>query len=102
MNLNSLIALYDVRYETLLSVIRITTLILSAGFIYLTLTGRSNYQKWQALFNPIILLIGCFVIYLIDKNIGKYIMPIALNVAFFIFFTMSIIQARKITLTAKE
>jgi hypothetical protein len=102
MNLNSLIALYDVRYETLLSVIRITTLILSAGFIYLALTGRSNYQKWQALFNPIILLIGCFVIYLIDKNIGKYIMPIALNVAFFIFFTMSIIQARKITLAAKE
>jgi hypothetical protein len=100
-DLNSLIALYDVRYETLLSVIRITTLILSAGFVYLALTGRSNYQKWQAVFNPIILLIGCFVVYLINKDIGKYIMPIALNVAFFIFFAMSIIQAKKITLTSK-
>jgi hypothetical protein len=101
-DLNSLIKLYEIRYETLLSVIRVTTLILSAGFIYLALTGRSNYKKWQAVLNPIVLLIGCFVVYLINKDIGKYIMPIALNVAFFIFFTMSIIQAKKTIITSNN
>lgn len=101
-DLNLLIDLYELRYENLLTVIRITTLTLSAGFIYLVLSGRSHYQKWQAALNPIVLLIGCFLVYLINKDIGKYIMPIALNVAFFIFFTMSVIQAKKIISTSND
>ena len=95
-NVGSLIALYEVRYETLLTVVRITTLTLSLIFIGLTLTGRSHYQKWQAIFNPILLLTASFVTYLVMPEIGKYIMPIALNVAFAIFFIMSLLQARKI------
>ena len=96
LNVGSLIALYEARYETLLTVVRITTLALSLIFIGLALTGRSHYQKWQAIFNPILLLITSFVIFLITPEIGKYIMPIALNVAFGIFFIMSLLQARKI------
>jgi hypothetical protein len=95
-NVGELVALYDLRYESLLTVIRITTAVLSIIFIYLALSGRSHYQKWHALFNPIVLLIMNFVIYAINPAIGKYLMPIALNVAFGIFFAMSVIQARKI------
>lgn len=95
-NIDELIALYQLRYETLLTVIRITTLALSLIFIGLVLTGRSHYQKWHAIFNPIVLLIGSFVVYFFAPEIGKYIMPIALNVAFGIFFIFSMIQARKI------
>lgn len=88
----TLINLYELRYESLLTVIRITTLSTSLIFIYLVLTGRSFYQKWHAFFNPIVLLIGSFVIYLVAPSIGKYIMPIALNLAYAIFFTLSLIQ----------
>ena len=88
--------LYELRYESLLTVIRITTVVLSLIFIYLVLTGRSHYQKWHAIFNPIVLLVMNFVIYAISPEIGKYLMPIALNIAFGIFFTLSVIQVRKI------
>jgi hypothetical protein len=99
-DIRDLVQLYQLRYESLLSVIRVTTVVISLIFIYLVLTGRSHYQKWQATFNPIVLLVMNFVIYAMNPAIGKYLMPIALNIAFGIFFTMSVIQARKIHIGA--
>jgi hypothetical protein len=99
-DIRDLVQLYQLRYESLLSVIRVTTVVISLIFIYLVLTGRSHYQKWQAIFNPIVLLVMNFVIYAMNPAIGKYLMPIALNIAFGIFFTMSFIQARKIHIGA--
>ena len=92
-----LIELYEFRYETLLQVTRITTLIVSIIFIWLSLTGRSNYPRWMAIFNPFILIIMSFLMYLIAPQIGKHLMPIALNVAFFIFFSLSLFHVSKIT-----
>lgn len=92
--ITGLIELYDLRYETLLTVIRMTTLTLSILFIWLTLTGRSNYPRWMAIFSPFILIMASFVLYLIAPQLGKHLMPIALNVAFFIFFSLSLIHAR--------
>ena len=89
-----LIDLYELRYETLLQVIRITTLILSVIFIWLTLTGKANYHRWMAIFSPVVLIIASFIVYAIAPQAGKHLMPIALNVAFFIFFTLSLQQAR--------
>jgi len=37
-----------------------------------------------------------FVIYLIAPEIGKYLMPIALNVGFGLFFIISLLQANRI------
>ena len=98
-NINVLVELYQLRYESLLTVVRVTTVIISLIFIYLTLTGRSHYQKWHAVFNPIVLLVMNFVIYAISPAIGKYVMPIALNVAFGLFFIISLLQAQKIQLS---
>jgi len=84
-----LIELYVLRYETLLHVIRLTTLVLSIILIWLSLTGRSHYPKWMALFNPIGLIIANFVLFAVVPSVGKHTMPIALNVAFFIFFLIS-------------
>jgi len=92
-----LVELYDIRYETLLTVIRITTLVLSIFFIWLTLTGRSNYPRWMAIFSPFVLILMSFLIYVIAPQLGKHLMPIALNVAFFIFFTLSLLQARRVS-----
>lgn len=87
--IEQLVALYDFRYETLLQVIRFAVLLLSAIFIWLTLTGRSHYPKWMAILNPILLIIASFVVFAITPAVGKYLMPIALNVAFTVFFIAS-------------
>lgn len=90
-----LIGLYDFRYETLLQFIRVTVLALSVIYISLTLTGRSHYPKWMAALNPILLILVSFIVYAVTPSIGKYLMPIALNVAFFVLFLASIMIARK-------
>lgn len=94
--ITGLIELYDLRYETLLQVIRITTLVVSIIIIWLSVTGRSHYPKWMALFNPILLIVANFVLFLVAPALGKHTMPIALNVAFFIFFAMSLIFAFRV------
>jgi hypothetical protein len=88
--IEGLVALYDLRYESLLQVIRIAVLILSVIFVWLTLTGRSHYPKWMAVLNPILLIVASFVVYVVAPEFGKYLMPIALNVAFAVFFIASI------------
>jgi len=91
----TLIEYYVLRYETLLNVIRLTTLIVSLIIIALCLTGRSHYPKWMALLNPMGLIVLNFVLFAVAPAIGKHTMPIALNVAFFIFFAASLFFATK-------
>jgi len=86
----ALIELYDFRYETLLQVIRITTLVLSIIIIALSIKGRSHYPRWMGIFSPILLIIANFILFMVMPAIGKHTMPIALNVAFFIFFALSL------------
>lgn len=82
-------ALYELRYESLLTVTRLAVLLLSVIFIWLTVTGRSNYPRWVALLNPIVLILVSFLIFWLVPSVGKYLMPIALNVAFFVLFAVS-------------
>ena len=57
----------------------------------MVLTGKSRYPKWMAATSPIVLLLLNFVVYLIAPAIGKFLMPIALNVGFSTFFLLSLI-----------
>ena len=93
--LTELLGLYDFRYETLLSVIRIAALVFSVIYISLILTGRSAYPRWMAIFNPVVLILASFLVFFLFPSIGKYLMPIALNVAFFVIFALSIFIANK-------
>ena len=86
----NLVSLYELRLETLLQIIRITTLVISGIYIKMVLTGNSRYPKWMAATSPIVLLLMNFVIYLTVPSIGKYVMPIALNVGFSVFFLLSL------------
>ena len=90
-----LIDLYDFRYETLLQVTRIAVLALSIIIVALVARGRSHYPRWVALLNPILLIVASFVVYALAPAAGKFLMPIALNVAFFILFLASITIAIK-------
>jgi hypothetical protein len=95
-SIGRLVELYKVRYESLLTVIRFTTLFLSIIYVYLVLSSRSRYEKWQVVFFPILLFLMNFLIYAISPAVGKYLIPIALNVAFGIFFLMSVLQAQSL------
>ncbi len=96
------IELYGLRYETLLQVIRFTTLYVSVVIIWLSLSGRSHYPRWMALFNPIGLIILNFVVFMLAPAVGKHSMPIALNVAFFIFFALSLACALTTSINAQS
>jgi len=93
--ITSLVSLYELRYESLLMVIRITTLLLSLIIIALSLSGNSRYPRWMALFNPIGLIIANFALFALVPALGKHTMPIALNIAFFIFFLASILVVKR-------
>ena len=95
MDLAYLTGLYDFRYETLLQVIRVAVLILSIIFVALVVRGRSHYPRWMGWLNPILLIVASIVGYAFAPAAGKYLMPIALNVAFFILFSASITIAIK-------
>jgi len=90
------LALYTLRYESLLTVLRAVILVVSGIMIWLCLTGRSLYPRKMALLNPIFLIIVAFIIFFTMPAVGKYIMPIALNVAYFTIFVVSLIIASKL------
>ncbi len=91
----SAIELYELRYESLLTLIRVAVLVLSGIFVWLILTGRSNYPRWMAALTPIVLILASFLVFWLAPEIGKYLMPIALNVAFFVLFSVSTMMAAR-------
>jgi len=95
-DLSALVTLYEFRYENLLQITRLAVLTFSIIFIWLTLSGRSHYPKWMVIFNPILLLLTSFAIWLIIPAVGIYLMPIALNVAFAVLFLISTLLSRDI------
>ncbi len=90
------ISLYELRYENLLQVTRLAVLFFSVIFIWVVLSGRSHYPRWMALFNPILLILASFAIWMIAPAVGVYLMPIALNVAFAVLFLFSINFSQKV------
>lgn len=94
--LRGLMDYYMLHSETLLEVTRATTLLSSLAFIILVLTGKTLYPRWMAIFNPILLLVSSFILFVVAPEVGKYTLPIALNVGYFIFFTLSTLQLTKV------
>lgn len=95
-DLSSLVALYEFRYESLLQITRVAVLAFSIIFIWLTLSGRSHYPRWMAIFNPILLILASFAVWFFIPSVGIYLMPIALNVAFALLFIISIVLSKNI------
>lgn len=81
--------------ESLVQALRIIILLLSIFFVLAILKGGTHYPKSMALFNPIFLLIMVFILYYLNPFIGKYLAPIAMNVAHFILFSISLYHTKK-------
>ena len=86
----NLIELYNLRCESLLNIIRVTTLVISIIYIKQVLTGLTRYPKWMAATSPIVLLVMNFIVLLVAPEVGRYVAPIALNVGFSLFFLLSL------------
>lgn len=86
----SLITDYQLYSESLLQIIRLTTILMSLGFVYLVWQGTTLYPQWMVIFNPLCLLILALLSYVWRPSVGKYIMPMAMNVAYAVFFMLSL------------
>lgn len=83
-------SLYLFYFESLLNVLRYLLFVISGLWIYLVATGKTLYPKWMMLANPIVLLLLVFTSIAVP-SIGKYMVPIALNIAHFVLFSLSLI-----------
>jgi len=79
----------------LLQVIRFQVMIMSAILAFAIFKYETFYPKWLAIFTPFVLILLVFSTLLFMPAIGKYFVPEALNVAHFIFFTLSTLFAFK-------
>lgn len=79
----------------LLQVIRVQVLIMSAILAFAIFKYETYYPRWLAVFTPFILILMVFSTLLFMPGIGKYFVPEALNVAHFIFFSISTMFAFK-------
>ena len=79
----------------LLQVIRFQVMIMSVILAFAILKYETFYPRWMAICPPFVLILLVFSTLLFMPSIGKYFVPEALNVAHFIFFTLSTIFAFK-------
>lgn len=82
--------LYELRYETLLQGVRLGVLAMSGITAYMIFTRKTRFPRWMAITNPFVLILCSFLVFAIVPSIGKYVMPIAMNVAFGIFYSLSL------------
>ncbi|WP_026231806.1 DUF6796 family protein [Neolewinella persica] len=86
---------YTLISESLVTALRIIILLLSVAFVAAILRTSTYYDRWMAFFNPFALLLLVFGIYFAVPVVGRYIAPIAMNVAHFVLFSVSLIQFNK-------
>ena len=85
-----LLEAYDRYMKSLLQVLRVLVLMLSAFFVWAVLKGGTLYPKWMAIFNPIVLLALVFLTYVLIPPVGYVLTPTAMNVAHLVFFGLSL------------
>lgn len=75
--------------ETLVNVLRIVILLLSIFFTAVILIGNTFYQRWMAFFSPLVILL-LFLTTLLIPSLGKFIVPILMNITHFVWFGLSL------------
>ena len=95
----TLIDHYTNHMEILVKALRIVIAVLSMVFVIAILKGGTYYKKWMAIYSPIGILILLVVLGELIPSIGKYLLPILMNVTHFILFSLSLYQLNKLTKT---
>lgn len=87
---------YEDHYQILVWVLRVLVTAVSIIYVLLILKNKQGIPKWLAIFNPIILLLIVFSTLSWCKPLGVQIAPIAMNVTYFIFFSLILVQLNKL------
>lgn len=92
---SKIITNYNEFLEILVQVLRVVIALLSIVFSWAILKGGTLYKKYMAFFNPIIILILLVVIGMTFPQIGRYFLPILMNITHFVIFSLSLYQLNK-------
>ncbi|MFZ1561699.1 MAG: DUF6796 family protein [Saprospiraceae bacterium] len=83
---------YSALMENLVQFLRVFILLLSIAFATAILKGGTEYRKWMAFFNPISILLFFVAIGTISPWIGKFTLPILMNITHIVIFSLSLYQ----------
>lgn len=95
-NIKNLLTLFSNHNEPLVNVLRLAMVLVSLIWVWLVLSGRSNFPKWLAIFSPVFLLAFMFGLYFLKTRLGLYVFPAAMNAAHFILFGLALIATRNV------
>ncbi|MDB4673736.1 hypothetical protein OAF27_02865 [Verrucomicrobiales bacterium] len=87
---NQVVVLYKFYLEILVQALRVLVLSISACFIAVVLRGNTFYPRWFAACAPIIPLLIIFLLFFTVPDIGKYLLPAAMNVTHTLVFALSL------------
>ncbi|MGZ0015157.1 DUF6796 family protein [Yeosuana sp. AK3] len=99
---SKVIANYQSFLEVLVQVLRVVMLLLSVAFTWAILKGGTFYQKYMAFFNPITVLIMFVIIGMAMPQIGKYVLPILMNITHVVIFSLSLFQLSKYQISTQQ
>lgn len=85
---------YEYYLEVLVSALRIIITILSIFFVITILKGGTLYTKKMAFFNPITILLIFVFLGISFPFVGKYFLPILMNITHFVIFSISLYQLK--------
>ncbi|SHM89137.1 DUF6796 family protein [Flavobacterium chilense] len=85
---------YNSFLEILVQVLRVVIALLSIAFSWAILKGGTFYNKSMAFFNPIVILISFVILGMAIPLIGKYFLPILMNITHFVIFSISLYQLK--------
>ena len=94
-NYQNILSHYTNHMEVLVQVLRAVIALLSILFVVAILKGGTFYDKWMAIFNPIVILLLLVFIGRALPSIGKHMLPILMNVTHFVLFSLSLYQLNK-------
>ena len=76
---------YQNHYQVLVWLLRILILLVSICYVKIILTNNLGLPKWLVFINPVLILLLVFGTLFINPIAGSYIVPMAMNVAHFVF-----------------
>ena len=95
-NYDKLIGIYTNYYEVLVHILRIIILLLSIAFAFSILKFKTHYPKWMSIFNPITILLVFLAIGFAIPLLGKYLIPILMNIIHLVLFGVSLYHLNKL------
>ena len=86
---------YQFFLENLVQALRVLVLLISISFVMAVARGGTIYPRWYAACAPIVPLALIFASYFAIPEIGKYLVPAAMNVAHIVVFSLSLATGAK-------